>query len=105
MLRQGQLAYVYAASGDRAAASDVLKRMQQSGGQESAHAVAFAIPYMWLGDTEKALSLLEQAERANDVGLLTAASPLDDPLYAPIRHDPRFLRIMERMGLSPFMRE
>jgi hypothetical protein len=103
-LRQGQLAYVYAATGDTAKARAVLARMQVGGASESSHAVAFAIPYIWLGDRSRALSLLEQAEKANDVGLLTAASPLDDPLYAPIRNDPRFMKIMERMGLSRFIR-
>ena len=102
--RQGQLAYVYAATGDTAQARAVLKRMQESGAAESAHAVAFAIPYMWLGDQTRALGLLEQAEKANDVGLLTAASPIDDPLYAPIRNNPRFLTIMQRMGLSRFIK-
>ena len=104
LLRQGQLAYVYAATGDTAQARAVLIRMQQSGAKESAHTVAFAIPYMWLGDPSRALGLLEQAEKANDVGLLTAASPIDDPLYAPVRNDPRFLQIMQRMGLSNFIR-
>ncbi|HUR00393.1 MAG TPA: protein kinase [Gemmatimonadaceae bacterium] len=105
LLRQGQLAYVYAATGDTAQARAVLKRMQEGGAKESGHAVAFAIPYMWLGDRSRAMSLLEQAAKANDVGLLTAASPLDDPLYAPVRNDPRFLQIMERMGLSRFIRD
>jgi hypothetical protein len=104
LLRQGQLAYVYAATGDTLQARAVLTRMQKSGALESAHAVAFAIPYMWLGDPTRALSLLERAEEANDVGLLTAASPIDDPLYAPIRNDPRFLNIMQRMGLARFIR-
>jgi serine/threonine-protein kinase len=102
VLRQGQLAYVYAATGDHDAAQAVLERMKHDAGPEEMHAVAFAIAYMWLGDKPKALDLLDRAERSNDVGLLTAASPLDDPLYAPVRSEPRFLAIMQRMGLSRF---
>jgi hypothetical protein len=43
--------------------------------------------------------LLERAEARRDVGLLTAASPLDDPMYAKIRTHPRFIRILDRMRL------
>ncbi len=104
MLRQGQLAYVYAATGDRQAATEVLSRMRRSGVSEESHAVAFAITHLSLGNSGRALDLLERAEAKRDVGLLTAASPLDDPAYAAIRNDPRFLRIMERMGLARFSR-
>ncbi len=103
-LRQGQLAYVYAATGDRPAAVAVLERMRKDPAAEQKHSVALAIGYLSLGDKAKALELLERAERNHDVGLLTAASPLDDPLYAPVRNDPRFLAIMERMGLNKFMK-
>ena len=103
-LRQGQLAYVYAATGDRPAAAAVLDQMRRDPTSEQKHSVALAIGYLALGDKAKALDLLERAEQNNDVGLLTAASPLDDPLYAPVRDDPRFLAIMGRMGLSKFMK-
>jgi TolB-like protein/Flp pilus assembly protein TadD len=102
LLRQGQLAYVYAATGDRPAAAAVLDQMRKDPTAEQKHSVALAIGYLSLGDKGKALELLERAEQNNDVGLLTAASPLDDPLYAPVRNDPRFLAIMQRMGLSKF---
>ncbi len=102
-LRQGQLAYVYGATGDRAAATSVLKGMQANSKGEDSHPVAFAIAYLALGDTARALGLLEQAEERRDIGLLTAATLLDDPLYAPIRKSPRFLRIMQRMDLARFM--
>jgi predicted Zn-dependent protease len=102
-LRQGQLAYIYASTGDTAGAAAVLERMKRSHASEATAPVAFAIAHLALGDTGKALDLLEQAESKHDVGLLTAASPLDDPMYAPIRHNPRFIRLMDRMGLSRFM--
>lgn len=101
-LRQGQLAYVYAKTGDRAAASAVLERMKQSGASETTQPVAFAITYLALGDTSKALDLLERAEATHNNGLLTAASPLDDPTYAPIRDNPRFIRILQKMDLWRF---
>jgi TolB-like protein/Tfp pilus assembly protein PilF len=103
-LRQGQLAYIYAATGDRRAAESVVSRMEQKGVSGESHPVAFAIAHLALGHVDMALDLLERAERKRDVGLLTAASPLDDPMYASVRSHPRFLAIMERMGLSRFIR-
>ena len=100
-LRLGQLAYVYASTGDRAQALSVVNRMRRNGVSEETHPVAFAIALLSLGDVERAMDLLERAEAKRDVGLLTAASPLDDPMYARVRSHPRFVRIMERMGLRP----
>lgn len=102
-LRQGQLAYIYAMTGDNSGAASLLGRMRRNGVSESTHPVAFAIAHLSLGDTDRALDLLERAEARHDVGLLTAASPLDDPMYARVRSHPRFRQIMERMGLLRFM--
>ena len=87
-------------SGDRAAAREVLEKLRRKGVSEEQHPVAFAIALVSLGENEKALELLERAEANHDIGLLTAASPLDDPMYAPVRRHPRFIRLMERMKLS-----
>ena len=104
LMRRGQLAYVYARTGDRAKAIGILDEMKRSGGREDQNQVAFAIVYIALGDNDRALSLLEQAAGRRDIGLLTAASPLDDPTYAPVRSDPRFQKILEKMDLLRFSR-
>jgi serine/threonine-protein kinase len=102
VLRKGQLAYVYASTGDPGRARAILDEMRKSGVSEESHAVAFAIVYIALGEKDKALSLLESAVKKRDIGLLTAASPLDDPTYDPIRNDPRFVRILDQMDLARF---
>ena len=102
VLRKGQLAYVYAKTGDPDRARAILDEMRKNGTSEDAHAVAFAIVYVALGEKDKALSLLESAVKKRDIGLLTAASPLDDPTYDPIRNDPRFVKILEQMDLARF---
>jgi serine/threonine-protein kinase len=104
VLRKGQLAYVYANTGDSARARSLLDEMKKSGATEDEHEVAYAIVYVALGENDKALSLLEAGVRKHDVGLLTAASPLDDPTYDPIRNDPRFVKILEQMDLLRFRR-
>ena len=102
LMRKGQLAYVYAMTGDRAKALQILDEMKRGGGSESRNQVAFAIVYIALGETDRALTLLEHAADSRDIGLLTAASPLDDPTYAPVRNHPRFLKILEKMDLLRF---
>jgi eukaryotic-like serine/threonine-protein kinase len=104
VLRKGQLAFVYGKTGDRAAALKVVEEMKRAGASEDANQVAFAIAYIALGENDRALTLLEQAVKRHDIGLLTAASPLDDPTYAPVRYDPRFIRILDQMGLLQFAR-
>lgn len=104
VLRKGQLAYVYAKTGDQAKARAVLEEMRKAGASEAANQVAFAIPYIALGEKDKALDLLEAAARRRDIGLLTAASPLDDPTYAEVRNDPRFIGILKEMDLLRFRR-
>ncbi len=102
VLRKGQLAFVYGKTGDRAKALRIIEEMKRSGATESTHQVAFAIAYIALGENDRALTLLEHAVKKHDIGLLTAASPLDDPTYAPVRNDPRFKRILDEMDLSRF---
>jgi hypothetical protein len=89
-------------TGDQARARAILEEMKRNGASEDAHEVAFAIVYVGLGEKDKALSLLESGVKKRDIGLLTAASPLDDPTYDSIRNDPRFLKILEQMNLARF---
>jgi serine/threonine-protein kinase len=102
--RKGQLAYVYAHTGERQKALGLLEQMRRDG-SESRNQVAFALVYIALGETDRALSLLEEAVKRRDDELLTAASPLDDPVYAPVRNHPRFLKILEQMDLLRFSRK
>ncbi|HZJ01783.1 MAG TPA: tetratricopeptide repeat protein, partial [Gemmatimonadaceae bacterium] len=102
VLRKGQLAYIYARTGDPAKARMIVDQMKRSGATENANPVAFAIPYIALGEKDKALDLLEAAARSRNIELLTAASPLDDPTFAPIRNDPRFERILRETDLLRF---
>ena len=102
--RKGQLAYVYAHTGERQKALGLLEQMRRDG-SESRNQVAFALVYIALGETDRALSLLEEAVKRRDDELLTAASPLDDPVYSPVRNHPRFLKILEQMDLLRFSRK
>ena len=58
----------------------------------------FAFTYIGIGDTERAFAALEQAlnQRAPWLSSLTA-----DPAFEPLRSDPRFARLVARVGVPP----
>jgi len=51
-----------------------------------------------LGDHEQALELLDEAVEVRDPALLTLRS---DPVWDPLRHDPRFRDIARRVRTRP----
>jgi len=52
--------------------------------------------YMRIGDKEKAINLLEKAYEDHDSGLVSLGV---DPVFDPVRADPRFREILRRMKL------
>jgi hypothetical protein len=60
--------------------------------------VSIALVHIGLGDADRALRWLERAydERAPQLIWLKA-----DPIFDPLRSDPRFTRLLRRMRLEP----
>ena len=54
--------------------------------------------YANLGDKEEAFALLEQGYKEHDGAMIHLK---DDPIWAPIRSDPRFTELIRRVGLPP----
>ncbi len=102
-LTQGQLAYAHARNGNTGAATSIVdKLLARRAGR--APAVALAIAYLGLGDNEKALTSLENAVATRDLSLLTGFTILTDPIYNPVRKDPRFEALLGRMNLTAYAR-
>jgi tetratricopeptide (TPR) repeat protein len=101
--RQSYLAYALAKSGQVAEARAILNRLNARPAGNRPPPLALAIVYLGLGENDKALDAMEQAVDVHDISLFTSASPLRDPIYDPIRNDPRFQRVIERMNLKPFV--
>jgi serine/threonine-protein kinase len=57
---------------------------------------AVAAIYTALGDNDQAIQWLERSFDARDIGLVFITV---DPMFDPLRHDPRFTAILGRMGL------
>jgi Tfp pilus assembly protein PilF len=87
------LAYAYARAGRRRQAIEVLNQMNQMPGVT---AIERAIVYVGLGDKQHALAWLEKAYEDRDTDILSLNT---DPVYDPLRSDPRFQALVRRVGL------
>ncbi|MBI3694295.1 MAG: protein kinase [Acidobacteria bacterium] len=92
------LALTYARSGDRAAAQAVLDKMlaQRSRGYYPASRIALV--YVGMGDKDSAFEWLQRAVEEGDRGVYFFKT---NPLFDPLRSDPRATEILRRMNLAP----
>src|SRR3989441_9021901 len=92
------LGHIHALSGRRGEAQkvlDQLKGLSDHGYELHYH---IALIYLALGDKDQAFAWLEQAynERDEELGLLKV-----DPMLDSLRADPRFVSLLEHVGLGP----
>jgi TolB-like protein/DNA-binding winged helix-turn-helix (wHTH) protein/Tfp pilus assembly protein PilF len=91
------IAYVSGRSGDQAKARLALKQLEQPGRNGPLDTLAFAVAYIGMGENDKALLGLEKAYREHSSSL-TALKV--DPIYDPLRGEPRFQELVRRIGLA-----
>ena len=94
----GALAYAYAVSGDTAAATRYTAELEQRLAQGTTGPFSLALAYTGQGKLTRAF---EHLNRAIDVRDIFLPEDLFDPLLDPLRADPRFARIEQRMGIAP----
>ena len=91
----GLLGHAYASSGNKTEAVKILEQLKEVSRQRYVSMFSFAIVYLALGDKEEALRWLEQSyqDRAGaDIGWIRV-----DPLIDPLRGDPRFEALAEKI--------
>ena len=93
----GELGGAYARAGDRVNAEGVIKTLNAMSAQQYVPASTFAIIYAALGDRARALDALDKAHGEHDFAItqITVA-----PWAAPLRNDPRFVDLVNRLGLG-----
>jgi TolB-like protein/Tfp pilus assembly protein PilF len=92
------LAHVYGRAGREAEARQILRRFaEQAAAGEYVAAANLAIGHLGVGDTDAALDSLEHAlaERSQALTYLKI-----DPVYDPLRSDPRFVNLLVSVGLT-----
>jgi len=99
VIRKGELGYVYGKVGRREDALKILSGLLERTKRENISAAAVSEIYLGLGDYQNALSALETAVQVHDIALVTSTNPLVDPVYDPVRKEPRFTGILKKMNL------
>ncbi len=86
---------VYAVQGKRAEALQIIKELEAMSGPSLDQAQFIAKIYAALNEKEQALTWLERGLVAGAIG----AFYKDEPVWDPIRSDPRFAGLLRRMRL------
>ena len=89
----------HALAGQTAKAHKVVEQLTELGTHKYVPAMCLARIYVALGDTDKAFEWLEKSYEDRSVGGLPFIRV--DPLYDPLRSDPRFADLLRRMNLQP----
>ncbi len=77
-------------------AAEILSRLAEESRHQYVRAEALAMGYAAIGDADRAFLSLERAFQARSAGLIYL---LIEPGYLPLRKDPRFGELVQRIGL------
>jgi tetratricopeptide (TPR) repeat protein len=89
------LAYAYAASGNPAEARKLLDELRKQSNKRFSYPADEALIYASLNDNEQALTLLEGAYNGH-----FDAQVLRSPAFDSLRSQPRFQKLLRRMGIN-----
>jgi tetratricopeptide (TPR) repeat protein len=93
-------AYTYAVLGRRGDAQKLLGELNEISSEKFVPADAMAQVYTGLGEKAKALEWLEKGYGRHSLGLGGVALKVD-PVWDPLRGDPRFANLLRRTNLQP----
>jgi len=93
-----QLGYAYAISGKREEARRFLQRMADLSQQQYLDPFGFGAIYVGLGENDKAFEWFEKAYQLHSEAILMLKV---DPVFDPVRSDPRYKSLVRRIGLPP----
>jgi tetratricopeptide (TPR) repeat protein len=91
------LGHLYAVSGQKAAAEGIIAQLRQISTERYVPSLYVAEIYTGLGDKDQAFAWLDKAfaERCEYLVYLPT-----EPMADPLRNDPRFAALLERLGLK-----
>jgi TolB-like protein/Flp pilus assembly protein TadD len=92
------MAHEYGVSGDKANAKKLLARLTTVSTKQYVPAIYFAVVYIGLNQKDDAFLWLEKAYQERCEYLVYLGS---EPLADPLRGDPRFSKLLARIGIKP----
>jgi DNA-binding winged helix-turn-helix (wHTH) protein/TolB-like protein/Tfp pilus assembly protein PilF len=92
------LGHAYAASGQKAAAQNVLNELRDLQGRRYVSPYTIAAIHAGLGEKDQAFKWLEKADEVRDIWLMNLKV---DPVFKVLQSDPRFPDLLVRTGLKP----
>jgi tetratricopeptide (TPR) repeat protein len=92
------LGYVYGVTGKRAEAQKVLDQLQGQSKRRYVSPYLIALIYAGLSNKDQAFTWLEKAYEDRSVNLVFLKV---EPILDPLRSDPRFADLLQRMNLTP----
>jgi len=93
----GYLAYVYGRSGQRLRAQHELEKLEQFSRRRPMDPGPILLAHIGMGNKDEAFAWFEKAYLAHS-GMLTTLKV--EPIYDPLRNDPRFADLLRRVGLQ-----
>ena len=96
MEARAYLGYAFALAGKRTEAQKIIDELREESKIKYVAPYPMALIYTGLGDKDQALQWLDKAyeARANNMVFLTV-----EPIFDPLRSDPRFQDLLRRVGL------
>ena len=92
----GSLGYACAVANRRTEALGIVERLKETSKHQYVPPAAVALVYSGLGDREKAIRCLEEADEVRDPWITSLKI---EPMFDPLRSDPRFVDLLRRVGL------
>jgi tetratricopeptide (TPR) repeat protein len=94
----GLLAYAYGEAGDSGRAQAILRELAARKRREYVSALGIAVAHLGTRDTVGALTWLDSAIANRDARVLVS---IGEPIWAPLRSNPRLVHLRQRLGLPP----
>jgi hypothetical protein len=92
------LGHAYALSGERGKATQTLNELRELSKRRDISPCLTALIYLGLGDQDQAFAWLDKASQDRSSLLIWLKV---EPLFDPLRDDPRFQDLLRRVGLMP----
>jgi hypothetical protein len=94
---RSELAYLYGRSGQTAQARQALIRLEQLERRQPMDPAVFVLSHIGMGNKDQAFAWMNKAYAQHSSALATLKV---DPIFDPLRGDPRFHEFERRVGLA-----